>query len=249
MNDVINNKKVVIVLPAYNASLTLEQTYHELPKDIIDDIIIVDDCSTDDTLNVAKALGINNIIQHNENMGYGANQKSCYRRALELNADIIIMVHPDYQYEPKLVEAMGSLIANDIFDCILGSRILGIGALKGGMPLYKYLSNRLLTLFQNVMLNHKLSEYHTGYRAFSSDVLHTIRLDLNSDDFIFDNQMLVQIIVKKFRIGEITCPTRYMATSSSISLIRSAKYGLGVIITTVQYLLHKFGIISVKRFS
>ncbi len=244
----ISNKKVVIVLPAYNASLTLEQTYNELPKNIIDEIIIVDDCSTDDTVNIAKALGIKNIIQHKENMGYGANQKSCYQRALELKADIIIMVHPDYQYEPKLVEAMGSLIANDTFDCILGSRILGIGALEGGMPLYKYVANRILTLFQNVLLGHKLSEYHTGYRAFSSDVIKSIRIDLNSDDFVFDNQMLVQIIAKKFRIGEITCPTRYMEESSSISLFRAARYGLGVINTTFQYLLHKSGIIKIERF-
>ncbi len=244
----INNKKIVIVMPAYNASSTLANTYNELPFDIVDDVIVVDDSSSDDTAEAARKLGITNIICHDKNMGYGANQKTCYHHSLSINADVVIMLHPDYQYEPRLVTAMASLIANDVFDCVLGSRILGTGSLKGGMPIYKYIANRLLTTYQNILIPHKLSEYHTGYRAFSSKILKQLPLNENSDDFIFDNQMLLQIIGEGFHIGEITCPTRYMDDSSSISIPRSIKYGLGVIWTTIEYKLAYFGLIKSKLF-
>jgi len=236
----INDKKVCVVLPAFNAAKTLEITYNEIPLDIVDEVILVDDLSSDDTLQVARNLGIKHIIQHGKNKGYGGNQKTCYAKALELGADIIIMVHPDYQYTPKLIPSMVFLIANDVYPVVLGSRILGRGALKGGMPLWRYLSNRFLTLFQNIMMKQKLSEYHTGYRAFSSTVLKNINFSKNSDDFVFDNQMLAQILFNDFTIAEISCPTSYHSEASSISFNRSVKYGFGVLSTSIAYRLQKW---------
>jgi glycosyltransferase involved in cell wall biosynthesis len=244
----INEKKIVVVMPAYNAEKTLAKTYNDLPMDVIDDVIVVDDCSTDNTAELAKKLGIKHVIRHEKNRGYGGNQKTCYKAALDLNADVVVMVHPDYQYEPKLVTAMSSMLIEGVFDAVLGSRILGPGALVGGMPIYKYIANRLLTAFQNIMVSYKLSEYHTGYRAFSREILETLPLDQNSEDFIFDNQMLVQIIGAGYSIGEVTCPTRYMEDSSSINLQRSIKYGLSVILTTFEYKLVKLGVLKSKRF-
>ena len=240
----INNKKVSVVFPAYNAEKTLKKTYSEIPFDIVDEVILVDDLSVDRTLEVAEQLNIKHIVRHDRNKGYGGNQKSCYKKALEIGSDIVIMLHPDYQYTPKLITAMASLIAVDVFDCVLGSRILGVGALKGGMPRYKFLANRFLTFFQNVLVNYKLSEYHTGYRAFSRRVLETLPLEKISDDFIFDNQMLVQIIYADFSIGEITCPTLYFDDASSINFLRASKYGLGVIGTSIAFRLHKWNIRS-----
>jgi glycosyltransferase involved in cell wall biosynthesis len=245
----INGKNVVVVMPAYNAAKTLKQTYDELPHEIIDNVVLVDDHSSDETAELAHSIGIKHIIVHDTNLGYGGNQKTCYRYALDIGADIVIMVHPDYQYTPKLCTAMASLIAEGVYECVLGSRILGIGALKGGMPVYKYIANRILTLFQNIVLKFKLSEYHTGYRAFSKKLIQQLALDKNDDDFIFDNQMLLQIIYKGYNIGEITCPTLYMKESSSISLVRSIQYGLGVIKTTMEFKLSKLGIISSERFT
>ena len=236
----ILGKKLVVVMPAYNAEKTLRQTYDELPHEYVDRVILVDDASNDRTTHVARELGINTIV-HRENKGYGANQKTCYRAALERRADIIIMVHPDYQYAPELVPAMGWLIASGLFDVVLGSRILGTGALEGGMPRYKYAANRFLTAFQNLLMGHKLSEYHTGYRAFSRKVLETLPLEENSNDFVFDNQMLAQAIYLGLRIGEVTCPTRYTAESSSINFGRSVRYGLGVLQTSVLFRLDKLG--------
>lgn len=235
-------------MPAYNASKTLKRTLLDLPLDIVDEIILVDDCSDDDTCDEARKLGIKHIVFHSENRGYGANQKSCYEKALELEADIVIMVHPDYQYDPKLVTSMASLISNDIFDCVMASRILGVGALKGGMPFYKYLANRLLTFYQNLIIPYKLSEYHSGYRAFSRKILEKIPISKNSDDFIFDNQMLLQIIGSGYQIGEITCPTRYLDDSSSINLNNSVKYGLGVLWNTILYKGTKLGFLNVKKY-
>jgi glycosyltransferase involved in cell wall biosynthesis len=235
----IFSKKIVVVLPAYNASETLKKTYLEIPFDIVDDVILVDDNSADETLKVAKKLNIKHILKHEKNKGYGANQKSCYKKALSLNADIIIMVHPDYQYSPKLIHSMAYLIANDVYQVVIGSRILGKGAVKGGMPKYKYIANRFLTLFQNILIGQKLSEYHSGYRAFSKEVLNSILLEANSDDFIFDNQMLCQIFNEGFEVAEITCPTRYSEESSSINFKRSVIYGFGVIKVSLQYFLHK----------
>jgi glycosyltransferase involved in cell wall biosynthesis len=231
----ILGKKLTIVMPAYNAEKTLENTYREIPFDIVDEVILVDDKSKDNTVEVAKKLGINHIIIHEKNKGYGANQKTCYNKALELGSDIVIMLHPDYQYTPKLIHSMAYLIANGVYEVVLGSRILGRGALRGGMPLYKYIFNRLLTLFQNLMMGQKLSEYHTGYRAFSRKVLESIDYMANSDDFVFDNQMLAQIFFKGFEIAEITCPTKYFDEASSINFRRSLKYGIGVIKTSFQY--------------
>jgi glycosyltransferase involved in cell wall biosynthesis len=238
----LKNRKIVVVFPAYNAEQTLEETYNEIPFDIVDEVILVDDASQDNTIVKAKELGIRNIITHQKNMGYGANQKSCYKSALELGADIVIMVHPDYQYTPKLIPSMAYLIANEVFEVVLGSRILGKGARKGGMPLYKYISNRVLTLTQNFIIGAKLSEYHTGYRAFSRKVLESINYQANSNDFVFDNQMLSQILYQGYEIAEITCPTKYFKEASSINLKRSITYGLGVLKTSVQHALQKSGI-------
>jgi len=235
----IANQKIIVILPAYNASGTLEKTYQEIPFDIVDEVVLVDDNSTDETLLVAKKIGITHVIKHDNNKGYGANQKSCYKKALSLGADIVVMLHPDYQYTPKLIHSMSYLIANNVYPVVLGSRILGKGALYGGMPMYKYISNRFLTLFQNIVIGQKLSEYHTGYRAFSKEVLNAIALEENSDDFIFDNQMLCQIFNKGYEIAEITCPTKYEIGSSSINFKRSVIYGLGVVKVSLQYFLHK----------
>ena len=235
----INNKKIVVVLPAYNAEKTLEITYNEIPKDIVDEVVLVDDASRDNTLEVANKLGIHHIIQHENNKGYGGNQKTCYNKALSLNADIVIMVHPDYQYTPKLIVSMAYIIANGVYPVVLGSRILGRGALRGGMPLYKYIANRFLTLFQNYTIGQKLSEYHTGYRAFSAEVLRTINFEANSDDFVFDNQMLSQIFMAGFEIAEVTCPTKYFKEASSINFRRSLKYGFGVLKVSLMHFAHK----------
>ena len=242
----IKSKKVVVVMPAYNASETLEKTYTEIPFPIVDEVILVDDHGSDNTYELAKKLGINHVIRHQYNKGYGGNQKTCYNKALELNADIVVMLHPDYQYTPKLIESMCYLIANDLYPVVIGSRILGKGALKGGMPIYKYFANRILTLFQNILMNQKLSEYHSGFRAFSSEVLRDINFNENSDDFIFDNQMLAQIMFKKYLIGEITCPTKYFKEASSINFQRSSVYGIGVLWTSIKYFLTKIGIMNWK---
>jgi len=244
----IQNKKITVVLPAYNAERTLEKTWVALERTVVDDTILVDDCSQDRTVEIAHRLGLY-VIRHERNMGYGANQKSCYRAALERGADIIIMVHPDYQYAPELVPAMGWLIASGLFDVVLGSRILGTGALEGKMPRYKYAANRFLSAFQNIFSGHKLSEYHTGYRAFSREVLEKLPLEENDNDFIFDNQMLAQVIYFGFRIGEVTCPTRYTAESSSINFRRSLVYGVGVLQTSLQFRLNKMGWYSFSIFS
>lgn len=240
----INGKKVVVVMPAYNAEKTLEQTYREIPAEIVDDIILVNDASKDNTVQEAERLGIRHIITHPVNRGYGGNQKSCYNKALELEADIVVMLHPDYQYTPKLILAMSSIIANGLYPVVFGSRILGKGALRGGMPMYKYISNRALTFFQNVLMNQKLSEYHTGYRAFSRAVLEKVNYELNNDDFIFDNEMIAQIFDAGFEISEVTCPTKYFDEASSINLSRSIKYGLGVLGVSIGYFLKRLGIIQ-----
>jgi len=239
----LNGKKIVVVFPAYNAAKTLEDTFREIPMDIIDELILVDDASKDNTYELAHSLGIHHVIRHEKNMGYGGNQKTCYNAALALGADIIIMVHPDYQYTPKLIPAMAHIIAHDLYPVVLGSRILGKGALKGGMPYYKYVSNRFLTLFQNIVIRQKLSEYHTGYRAFSREVLETINYPVNSDDFVFDNQVLSQIFFHGFEIAEVTCPTKYFDEGSSINFMRSMTYGLGVMRTSFGHLFQKLGIV------
>ncbi len=241
-------KKVVVVMPAYNAALTLEKTLAEIPMDLVDEVILCDDASKDDTVAVAKRLGINHIIVHESNKGYGGNQKSLYNKALELNGDIIIMVHPDYQYTPKLIPSIVNIIGDDLYPVVLASRILGKGALKGGMPLYKYIANRFLTFTQNVLINYKLSEYHTGYRAFNRNVLESIKFNNNSDDFVFDNQMLSQIIYKGFDIGEVTCPTKYFDEASSINFKRSAKYGIGVLGVSFMHLFCKMGLMKSKLY-
>jgi glycosyltransferase involved in cell wall biosynthesis len=240
------NKKVVVVLPAYNAALTIKKTFEEIPHELVDDIILCDDASKDDTIQIAQSLGIKEIISHTQNKGYGGNQKSLYKRALELGADIIIMLHPDYQYTPKLIPAMVNILGESLYDVVLGSRILGKGALKGGMPLYKYFSNRFLTFIQNLLINHKLSEYHTGYRAFTKEVLQNINLEANSDDFVFDNEMLSQIIYKNYRIAEISCPTKYFEEASSINFSRSVKYGLGVLRVSLGHFFQKLGCVNLK---
>lgn len=237
-----NNKKVIVVMPAYKAALTLERTYREIPFDLVDEVILVDDHSPDNTSEVAKALGIRHVIRHDKNKGYGGNQKTCYNKALELGGDIVIMLHPDYQYTPLLLVAMISIIGNDLYPVVFGSRILGKGALKGGMPMYKYIANRFLTLFQNIMLSQKLSEYHTGYRAFSKEVLQAVPFTKCDDDFVFDNEMIAQIFWKGFDIAEVTCPTKYFEEASSINFARSSKYGLGVLRVSVKYRLAKWGI-------
>jgi len=243
----VRNKKIVVVLPAYNAEKTLVTTYREIPFDIVDEVILVDDASVDHTVSVAKDLKIRTIM-HGKNLGYGGNQKSCYRAAVENGADIVVMLHPDYQYTPKLIPAMVFLLISGEYDVVLGSRILGGKAIQGGMPIYKYINNRLLTLIQNILMSQKLSEYHTGYRAFTRKVLETISLDDNSDDFVFDNQMLSQILYAGFRVGEITCPAKYFPEASSINLSRSIKYGLGCLKTAVLFRLNKLGIVKSKMF-
>lgn len=244
----INGKKIVVVMPAYNAEKTLEQTYAEIPMDIVDEVILTDDCSKDNTVQKAKELGIKEVLVHERNKGYGGNQKTCYNRALEIGADIVIMVHPDYQYTPKLIQSMAYMIANDVYPVCLASRILGKGALKGGMPLIKYIANRCLTFMQNVLMNQKLSEYHTGYRAFSAEVLRDINYNIDNDDFIFDNEMLAQIFYKGYEIGEVTCPTKYFDDASSINLKRSSIYGLGVIRVSLTYMLCKWHLMKSKLF-
>ena len=244
----IDGKKIVVIMPAYNASKTLSATYAEIPFEIVDDVVLVDDSSNDDTSEAARQLGIQHVIEHPKNVGYGGNQKTCYRKALDLEADIVVMVHPDYQYTPKLIPSMAFLIAQGLYQVVLGSRILGKGALRGGMPLYKYVFNRLLTAFENVMIGAKLSEYHTGYRAFSREVLEKINFASNSDDFVFDNQMLSQVIFAGYEIGEITCPTKYFAEASSINFSRSVKYGLGVIVTSWMHLLQRVGLAKFEMY-
>jgi glycosyltransferase involved in cell wall biosynthesis len=244
----INNKKIIVVLPAYNAAKTLQKTFEEIPFDIVDDIIITDDFSHDNTIEIAQKIGIKHIISHDRNKGYGANQKSCYTKALELNAAIIVMLHPDYQYTPKLIPAMCTLVANDLYDVVLGSRILSKGALKGGMPFYKYIFNRILTLIQNVLMNQKLSEYHTGYRCFNANVLKKIDFENNSDDFIFDNEILAQLCYKNARVGEISCPAKYFEEASSINLSRSVTYGLGVLRVSFSYFLQKTNLFKFSLF-
>ena len=243
----INGKKIAVVMPAYNAEKTLEKTVREL-SDVVDIKILVDDSSKDQTALLSKRLGVHTFI-HDANYGYGRNQQTCYREALAAGADIVVMVHPDYQYTPSLVPAMAGMIASGVYDMVLGSRILGAGALKGGMPLYKYVANRFLTALQNLFLGVKLSEYHTGFRAFSRQLLETLPLLENSDDFVFDNQMIAQAVMFGFNIGEISCPTKYFKEASSINFKRSVKYGLGVLSTTVSFVAHKWGVIRAPRFS
>lgn len=240
------DKKVIVVLPAYNARKTIAKTYGEIPFPLVDEVILCDDFSTDDTVSVARSLGIEHIVTHPKNLGYGGNQKSLYQKALEMGGDIIIMLHPDYQYTPKLIPAMVNIIGEDLYPVVLGSRILGKGALKGGMPMYKYIANRFLTLFQNIMISSKLSEFHTGYRAFSREVLESIHFMENSDDFVFDNEMLSQIIYKGFDIAEVTTPTKYFDEASSINISRSMKYGLGVIRVSLVHRLNKWNLLRSK---
>ncbi len=245
----LNGKKIIVVLPAYNAELTLEKTYNEIPFDIVDDVILVDDASKDATSELGRKLGINHVIKHEKNKGYGGNQKTCYNTALGLGADIVIMLHPDYQYTPKLIHAMSSIIAFDVYPAVFGSRILGMGALKGGMPLYKFIFNRMLTLFQNIMMGQKLSEYHTGYRAFSANVLKSVNYNICSDDFVFDNEICAQIFMKGHEIAEVTCPTKYFPEASSINFKRSSIYGMGVLRTSIIYRLQKMGLGSFNIFT
>jgi glycosyltransferase involved in cell wall biosynthesis len=244
----INGKKLIVVLPAYNAEKTLEQTYKEIPFDIVDDVVLVDDASRDNTSELGKKLGINNVIRHQQNLGYGGNQKTCYKKALELGADIVVMLHPDYQYTPKLIHAIAGIIAYDVYPVVYGSRILGKGALKGGMPLYKYIANRILTFIQNLLMGQKLSEYHTGYRAFNQEVLQSVPFGKISNDFIFDNEITAQIFYAGFEIGEVTCPTLYFEDASSINFKRSSVYGMGVLRVSLQYCLQTSGIGKFKLF-
>jgi glycosyltransferase involved in cell wall biosynthesis len=244
----INNKKIAVVLPAYNAAKTLRKTFEEIPHEIVDFVILTDDKSSDETINIAGELNIAHIISHEKNKGYGANQKTCYDKALSLGADIVVMLHPDYQYTPRLINSMCYLISNGLFHVVLGSRILGRGALKGGMPRYKYISNRMLTFIQNILLNHKLSEYHTGFRAYAREVLEKISYKTNSDNYIFDNQLLTQIVFFNYDIGEISCPTKYENDSSSISLLNSIEYGFGVLKVSLQFFLQKTKIFKFKLF-
>jgi glycosyltransferase involved in cell wall biosynthesis len=243
-----NTRKVIVVLPAYNAAKTLQVTFDEIPMDIVDEVLMVDDASTDETVKKATELGIHHIIRHEQNKGYGGNQKTCYSKALELDADIIIMLHPDYQYTPRLIHAMVSMIGNNIYDVVLGSRILSNGALRGGMPLYKYFFNRMLTFIQNILLNQKLSEYHTGYRAYSKEVLKKIKFNECSDDFVFDNEVISQMFYYGFRIGEVSCPTHYSEESSSINFSRSVQYGLGCLRVSMVYRLCKWGLLKSRLY-
>lgn len=245
----IRGKKIVVVMPAYNAEKTLEQTYREIPMDVVDEVILTDDFSRDETVKKAKELGIKEVLVHEKNKGYGGNQKTCYNRALELGADIVIMVHPDYQYTPKLIESMAYIIANGVYPVVFASRILGKGARKGGMPIIKYIANRFLTFTQNVLINQKLSEYHTGYRAFSAEVLRSIEYNACNDDFILDNEMAAQIFYMGYEIGEVTCPTKYFDDASSINLWRSSVYGLGVLRVSVVYRLCKWHLMKSKLFN
>ncbi len=244
----IGNQKVVVVMPAYNAEKTLLRTYEEIPKETVDDIVLVDDCSDDATIEVARGLGLH-VYPHEENRGYGGNQKTCYRLALERGADIVVMLHPDYQYSPRLVTAMASMVVSGHYDVVLGSRILTVGALKGGMPIYKYVSNRILTLVENLFLGQKLSEYHTGFRAYSRKLLLDLPLEENSDDFIFDNQILAQAVFRGYRIGEISCPARYFPEASSINFRRSCVYGVGVLATAIGFRLEMLGLLRSRIFS
>ena len=244
----INGRKLVVVLPAYNAGKTLKQTYSEIPHDLVDEVVLVDDHSADDTVSVARALGVDHVIRHDANRGYGANQKTCYDKALEIGADIVVMLHPDYQYTPRLIGPMASIIAHDLYPVVFGSRTLGKGALQGGMPFYKYLANRLLTFFQNLLLGQHLSEYHTGYRAYAADVLRDIRYHRNSDNFVFDNEVISQIFMAGHAIGEVTCPTRYFEEASSIRLWPSVVYGLGVLRVSVQHALNRLGLLRLARY-
>jgi glycosyltransferase involved in cell wall biosynthesis len=241
-----NGKKIVVVLPAYNAALTLEKTYREIPFNVVDDVILVDDHSNDNTTEVGEKLGIKHIIHHEKNKGYGGNQKTCYKKALEIGGDIIVMLHPDYQYTPQLIPAMVSIIGNGLYPVVFGSRILGKSAITGGMPVYKYFANRFLTFVQNILMNQKLTEYHTGYRAYSGEVLRKVNFDRNSDDFIFDNEMIALIFYNGFEIAEVTCPTKYFEEASSINFRRSMKYGFGVLRVSVLYFLTRTGIYKWK---
>jgi len=243
-----NGKKVIVVLPAYNAALTLEKTYKEIPFNLVDEVILCDDASKDNTSELAKQIGIKHVIRHEQNKGYGGNQKSLYNKALELGGDIVIMLHPDYQYTPKLIPAMVNIIGDDLYPVVLGSRILGKGALKGGMPVYKYIANRVLTFTQNLLNSYKLSEYHTGYRSFSREVLTSINFNQNSDDFVFDNEMLSQIIYAGYEIAEVTCPTKYFEEASSINFSRSSKYGLGVLRVSVSHFLQRLGLVNLEMY-
>ncbi len=244
----LHSKKIVVVLPAFRAEKTLQQTVDAIPRDIVDDILLVDDASNDRTVAMAQRLSLR-VCVHEENLGYGANQKTCYKEALRLGADIVVMLHPDYQYDPRLITAMAAMLASGLYDVVLGSRILGGTALRGGMPVYKYCFNRLLTLVQNILLGAKLSEYHTGYRAFAREVLETLPLLGNSDDFVFDNQMLTQVHAFGYRIGEISCPTKYFPEASSIDFRRSLIYGLGVLHTSCLYRLWKWRLARARIFS
>lgn len=244
----INGKNIVVVLPAYQAEKTVEMTFRDIPREVVDHVLIVDDASTDRTVEIAQKLGIH-VIVHERNLGYGGNQKTCYTAALRSGADVVVMLHPDYQYDPRLISAMAGMIAYEVYDCVLGSRILGSTALRGGMPIYKYVANRLLTTVQNILIGSKLSEFHTGYRAFSREVLETLPLKANSDDFVFDNQMLTQIVAKNFQIGEVSCPTRYFSDASSINFRRSVVYGLGVLRTSLSYRLWRWGLSRSTLFS
>lgn len=244
----LNQRRIIVVMPAYNAAQTLRQTYDEIPHEIVDEILLVDDGSSDETVRLAKQMGLTTFL-HKQNLGYGKNQKTCYREALRRGADVVVMVHPDYQYSPKLIVPMVGMIAYGEYDVVLGSRILGKGARQGGMPLYKYVANRVLTAFQNILLGHKLTEYHTGYRAFSREVLASLPLEENDNDFVFDNEMLAQVIFFDYRIGEVSCPTRYFASASSIGFWRAVKYGLGVVATSLMFRLQKMGIATFRIFN
>jgi glycosyltransferase involved in cell wall biosynthesis len=244
----LHEKKIVVVMPAYRAESTLKQAYHDIPFEVVDEVLLVDDASTDRTLAVARELGLKTFV-HSTNLGYGANQKTCYKEALRAGADVVVMLHPDYQYDPRLITAMASMVTSGAFDVVLGSRILGGGALRGGMPLYKYVANRFLTLAQNLLIGAKLSEFHTGYRSFSRPVLESLPLLANSDDFVFDNEMLAQAIAFGYRVGEISCPTKYFAEASSISFRRSVKYGFGVLGVSLLFRLAKMGLMAPRIFN